>query len=61
MAKLKMLLLAVLLTTGAILSAPKTSFAVDFCQSCALTQDCLDCCFCAAGRPTTQCMWSCNP
>jgi hypothetical protein len=47
MAKLKKVFLAALLTTVAILSAPKTSLAINFCKSCALTQDCMACCICA--------------
>lgn len=58
MTKLRKLLFAVLLTTGAVLSAPKISYAVDFCETCALTQDCMDCCLCA-GRPYIKCIQSC--
>jgi hypothetical protein len=58
MAKLKKVLFAVLLMTGAILSAPKTSLAGDFCRNCALTQDCMTCCTCA-GRSFCECVRAC--
>jgi hypothetical protein len=49
MLKLKKIFLAALLTTGAMLSSPKPSLALSYCQSCARAPECLVCCLCAGG------------
>jgi len=53
MAKLKKVLFALLLTTAAILSAPKDSFAGG-CYQCSQTSECLPCCRCA-GYSLAEC------
>lgn len=58
MGKLKKVLLAVLLTAGAILSTPKTSLAINWCRNCGLTQDCVSCCICN-GNPQDYCLNIC--
>ena len=59
MQKLKKVLFALLLTTAAILSAPKVSLASGPCSICEATAQCVPCCRCG-GNTQAECLLICN-
>jgi hypothetical protein len=60
MRKLKLFLLAAVLTTLAIASSPKTASASMPCNECAATGDCIACCRCDGGTLAYCARYACG-